>query len=807
MLLPFKLFRKETQRHSCFKDYMNYVMCIDKLDKCNLRIAFLERCRDSNIIPKFLSFRIPQNGCFDNNSVEKFQRGLLLKEIAKARSTFTECTLRVEEKRDILKQKLPAKCVASAVVYSRIQRVSSRKLVAQKHDKKLKTLSLQQQKPLFNVKNTIRIVDVPINIPNYVIQTLALGPRNPVLTRFNEKDVLVELDCFLNFCSDHYIPECTMTDINVKTLSYIKSCKQQKTPRHVNLTRQFLSKNNLLAIPFDKGIGYCVMPKQTYEEKLNPILQLPQFEKYCDKRKNAKSPVFKEEERVMSALKDLKREGKISEQLFNEIKPVGSQIPRLYGLAKVHKNGTPLRPIVSMPGSAYQGIAKKIAAWLALVPECCINTSTQKMNNELRKNVGENDVLISFDVSSLYTNVPVNESIEYCAELLFKKIAIQSIDKDTFIKLAKLACCDVVFMSHDGVYVQKDGLAMGSPPAPHLANGWMSQFDPIIKDKSSLYERYMDDIVCNVRIDEVEDRLDLINNLHQNLSFTFELQKEGNLPFLDMLLHNDNGKLSSSWYRKTTDTGLTLNFHALAPLRYKKSVITSFVHRIYRACSSWELFDKSLNDAIAILEDNQYPSSFTMPIINSTLCKILSEDKDNVANEKEECEDVTVLDDNACLNVVSEKDKFRFFVNYRGKATEKLANDFKRLNAPCKIVMTTKKVKTVMPSLKSPVPKMHMSNVVYKLHCPRCNSSYVGQTSRHLLHRTREHLGSRGIMRAHLDMCGIRDINEEDDISILGHSNILCKLMTLEALFINQLKPSLNHKDEYRSRTLTLKLY
>ena len=116
-----------------------------------------------------------------------------------------------------------------------------------------------------------------------------------------------------------------------------------------------------------------------------------------------------------------------------------------------------------MPGSAYQGIAKKIAAWLALVPECCINTSTQKMNNELRKNVGENDVLISFDVSSLYTNVPVNESIEYCAELLFKKIAIQSIDKDTFIKLAKLACCDVVFMSHDGVY----GLAMGSQPAPH----------------------------------------------------------------------------------------------------------------------------------------------------------------------------------------------------------------------------------------------------------------------------------------------------------------------------------------------------
>ena len=85
-----------------------------------------------------------------------------------------------------------------------------------------------------------------------------------------------------------------------------------------------------------------------------------------------------------------------------------------------------------------------------------------------------------------------------------------------------------------------------------------------------------------------------------------------------------------------------------------------------------------------------------MPIISSTICKLVSEDKDSVANEEEECENVTPLDDNACLNVVSEKDKFRFFVNYRGKATEKLANDFKRLNAPCKVIMTTKKVKTVI---------------------------------------------------------------------------------------------------------------
>ena len=59
------------------------------------------------------------------------------------------------------------------------------------------------------------------------------------------------------------------------------------------------------------------------------------------------------------------------------------------------------------------------------------------------------------------------------------------------------------------------------------------------------------------------------------------------IPFLDMLICNQDGKLSSKWYRKPTDTGLTLNYHALAPLKYKKSVISSFIYRIYRASSNW----------------------------------------------------------------------------------------------------------------------------------------------------------------------------------------------------------------------------
>ena len=144
-------------------------------------------------------------------------------------------------------------------------------------------------------------------------------------------------------------------------------------------------------------------------------------------------------------------------------------------------------------------------------------------------------------------------------------------------------------------------------------------------------------------------------------------------------------------------------------------------------------------------------------------------------------------------------------MQYRGKATEKLAMSFRRMNAPCKIVMTTRKLKTVMPSLKPVVPRMLSSGVVYKIQCPGCPSSYIGQTVRHLQTRFREHLGCNGTMRKHIETCDPSAIFSDDSISILTKANRYSKLLTLEALFINELKPDLNTKDEYRSRTLTLK--
>ena len=68
----------------------------------------------------------------------------------------------------------------------------------------------------------------------------------------------------------------------------------------------------------------------------------------------------------------------------------------------------------------------------------------------------------------LFLSVPVIESINICADILFSKFDKLPVDKETFIELAKIASCDVLMLTHDGYYVQTEGLAMGSPPAPHV---------------------------------------------------------------------------------------------------------------------------------------------------------------------------------------------------------------------------------------------------------------------------------------------------------------------------------------------------
>jgi len=397
------------------------------------------------------------------------------------------------------------------------------------------------------------------------------------------------------------------------------------------------------------------------------------------------------------------------------------------------------------------------------------------------------EILVSFDVVSLYTNVPVKESIQVCADLLFNKHKIGlPVDKETFIELAMIASCDVIMLTPEGYYRQVDGLAMGSPCAPLLANGWLSKYDNQIKDNAKIFVRYMDDIMRDIKRIAYDNKLKEINNLHDKLSFTGEKECEGKLPFLDAKMLNNEGVLSSTWFCKPSDTGLIMNFHALAPMKYKRAVVIGFVHRIFRACSNWNNFHESIERAKTILLKNQYPPRFSDSIIQDTITKlVLKENK---------CKDDDKLD----------ADPFLLFVQYRGKCSEKYASEIKKTGVQVKIIFTLRKLKTVTPSLKPPIEKALTlrSKVVYQFTCSRCEACYVGATSRHL--QTRHIKRKYGVVYKHLARCGVNGHESDMDILCATQKGEV-HLFTLEALIIRQVKPQINVRDEFKSRELIIK--
>ena len=102
--------------------------------------------------------------------------------------------------------------------------------------------------------------------------------------------------------------------------------------------------------------------------------------------------------------------------------------------------------------------------------------------DKLRKfSLDHDEVAISFDITSLCTNDPVEEAILGEAEKLYSgKLIMPPSDKETFIIFAELATTNVVMLNHDGSCCQIDGLAMGSQPTLPLSNRWLSKYEPNI---------------------------------------------------------------------------------------------------------------------------------------------------------------------------------------------------------------------------------------------------------------------------------------------------------------------------------------
>lgn len=147
---------------------------------------------------------------------------------------------------------------------------------------------------------------------------------------------------------------------------------------------------------------------------------------------------------------------------------------------------------------------------------------------------GPTDICVSFDIKSLFTNVPLKEVLSDIKNTIFSVEApptvfgkSKKLTGTIFMNMLKI-CSESVFLYKDNVYRQVDGVAMGSPLAPLLAEWFVSNieckiFERDIPFKPLFYKRYVDDIFAIFKcIDDRDAFFDLLNNSHRNLTFTME---------------------------------------------------------------------------------------------------------------------------------------------------------------------------------------------------------------------------------------------------------------------------------------------
>ena len=159
---------------------------------------------------------------------------------------------------------------------------------------------------------------------------------------------------------------------------------------------------------------------------------------------------------------------------------MNASLPYMYGLIKTHKEGNPVRPIISSVGSVTYSLSKWLVELLnpllGSISESHIKNSTDLIDKLNKIPYHYNKFkLISFDVCSLFTKVPVNDLINFLSnELNIKPLPFNT---HKIIRLIKLCTLNNKFVFNDVFYEQCFGMAMGGPLSPLLANIYMEFFE------------------------------------------------------------------------------------------------------------------------------------------------------------------------------------------------------------------------------------------------------------------------------------------------------------------------------------------
>jgi len=809
------------QQHSeIAKDINKYQSTSNQQTKAKNSITFLIKCRQHDLIPNFINNalkNVTDTLNHDNqnlppklikekqNFIEKTKRCILNFTIEghhynlkKYRSEGIKIKQNINQHLNIEE--------ASRLWDSELTRAKKyEEKTKQRHIKKFEQLKSQHTNNMRIVYNEAWFCNLTnIEIPTNTKLLLSLGPKHAL--PYTQKEIPVfkliadSEECIqtIKEKEEQEIARAKVTSILDNEMNKQQWDKTEKfMARTVEQTQRFLKKNkNILILEADKGNVTVAMEKEVYDIKIQNIIN-----DMMAYRRLQKDPTTTLHKKTCEIIDKMASQGIITEREKSRMKSTVPMAPRIYGLPKIHKENTPLRPICSNINAPAHDLCKHLTSTLKILTEGSVYNVKNATEFKERLNnttISDDEVMISFDVVSLFPSVPVDHALKLIDNNWHKIEESTKWTKEFFLKTLAFCIKDTRYFKYkDKLYKQLKGLPMGSPASPIVADIVMEDLlDKCMQNlpvKPKLLTKYVDDIFAIVKKDQVENTLRELNNYHKNIKFTKEEEDNNELPYLDAKLIRINNKIKVNWYQKPTSSGRLINYFSKHPKHIITNTAYNFIKRVLTI--SDDLFQEDNRRKITkILTMNSFPEH----VINHLLRRFKGEENKN----KTDPEQPKIFKSITYVPKIAERmSKANFYDEDSIKIAYKMDNTVKKL----------------FSNTKSKINKMEKNNVIYRIKCngneqEECGMMYVGTTKNTLKTRISGHKSN--IKSRNTDNCQQTALSSHcaknhhaadfDHVDILQAENAYNKRLTLEMLHI--INTPKNQRINYKADTENLAL-
>lgn len=378
----------------------------------------------------------------------------------------------------------------------------------------------------------------------------------------------------------------------------------------------------------DKGKHTVLIYKNDYTNKMNDLvenskdyIELPEFNIQSLEEKN---------NYFVKCLSDLQTVDGLSIDNC-------TFIAKMYGLIKIHKHGYPVRPITAACSAPGFKLAKALTHILdTIFPEngFHIKNSASFVLQLSKIQIADSDTMMSFDVISMFTNIPIDHMIELIKKRETLIMSKYKIPFQLFKEILEFLLCEcAIFSWNSKIYRQNDSLAMGSPLSPILAKILMTNIIdfilPLIPSAPKFLALYVDDSFWIADSAQIDFILAKLNSYHHRIQFTVEKESNGQINFLDTTIikykEDDHFKLLTRWYKKSFASSRLLNYFSF----HEKSCIIETARayiKMVLKLSSGEFFHENKFILETILRKNSFPETEIMALMreNYTFMKPLT---------------------------------------------------------------------------------------------------------------------------------------------------------------------------------------